>query len=144
MKPDSIREPPAPGTTGILSSDVSRTPSDAKKPGKSVNFKTAARVVQMGLSTPSDIVSDRNFDDPKKQLRNRKIHGTSTYSAKSDSTASQTGKLIPKLVTSEIRYEEDNIIWHYMGKQYAAYYILYYIIIYIKYIISNGRNRLHP
>lgn len=128
MKPDSIREPPAPGTTGILSSDVSRTPSDAKKPGKSVNFKTAARVVQMGVSTPSDIVSDRNFDNPKKQLRNRKIHGTSTYSANSDSTASQTGKLIPKLVTSEIRYDEDNIIWHYMGILHLMlYYNLYKI-----------------
>ena len=128
MKPDSIREPPAPGTTGILSSDVSRTPSDAKKPGKSVNFKTAARVVQMGVSTPSDIVSDRNFDNPKKQLRNRKIHGTSTYSANSDSTASQTGKLIPKLVTSEIRYEEDNIIWRYMGILHLMlYYNLYKI-----------------
>ena len=128
MKPDSIREPPAPGTTGILSSDVSRTPSDAKKPGKSVNFKTAARVVQMGVSTPSDIVSDRNFDNPKKQLRNRKIHGTSTYSANSDSTASQTGKLIPKLVTSEIRYDEDNIICHYMGILHLMlYYNLYKI-----------------
>ena len=127
MNLDSVREPPAAGTTGILSSDVSRTPSDAKKPGKTVNFKTAARAVQMGLSTPSDVVSDRNFDDPKKQLRNRKIHGTSTYRTNSDSTASQTGKF-PNNVGIPI-------IW--------AYNILYYIISYIKYIISNGRYRLH-
>ena len=94
MKRESVREPPAPGTTGILSSNVSRTPSDPKK---TVNFKTAARIVQM--ATPSDIVSDKNFDpSSSKQIRNRKNHPESTYAEKierRDSIASHTGKLIP-------------------------------------------------
>ena len=50
---ESIREQPVPGTKGILSSDLSRNSSDAKKPEKSVYFKTAARKVQNALSMRS-------------------------------------------------------------------------------------------
>ena len=94
MKRESVREPPALGTTSILSSDVSRTPSDAKK---TVNFKTAARIDQ--IVPPSDIVSDKNFDPSSpKQIRNQRNHPESTYAKKKeqrDSIASHTGKLIP-------------------------------------------------
>ena len=61
---DSVRKPPAPGTTGILSSDVSRTPSDAKKSGNKVHFKTAARVAQMGLSKKKSKVK-KKWDQTK-------------------------------------------------------------------------------
>ena len=94
MKRDSVREAPTPGITSILSSEVSRTPSDPKK---TVNFKTAARIVQM--ATQSDIVPDKSFDPTSpKQIRNRRNHSESTDAKKKerrDSIASHTGKLIP-------------------------------------------------
>ena len=67
-----VRRPPVRTSSdplGTIGENISN--GDAKR-ARTVNFKTAARVVQLAATTPADGVDDDVFNDPAKQLKNRK------------------------------------------------------------------------
>lgn len=102
------------GTTGINTSN-----GDTKR-AKTVNFKTAARVVQLAVTTPADGVDDDVFNDPAKQLKNRKKFQESVNHQVQEPEKSETpGKILNEGYSSSC----SQTIFHFEG--FFSFFFVY-------------------
>ena len=86
---ESVRSPVRSTSDPLATIGKNTSNGDAKR-AKTVNFKTAARVVQLAGTTPAGAVDDDVFNDPTKQLNNRKRFQESVNHQFQESEKSET------------------------------------------------------